>query len=122
MDSMAAQDSFAIEWDNGKVSQELIRWTLNDTRYEIITPVLYQCDVGLIITHAMHIMHKINSQVGTDENLRAGSYWAVFPRTIFIQLLAIWDTIAVDFPSPGMVVGFQTHMLHFVEAHATDED
>lgn len=83
--------------------------------------VLYKCDMGSIISHTMHVMHKINLQVVTDENLWASSYW-VFLQTIFIQLLAIWDTIAINFPSPNIVAGFQTHMRHVIEVHATDED
>jgi hypothetical protein len=118
----ASAGSFPLLWDETARKQELIKWTTGKDKHEISVSILYKVDVPEIVAHVLSVMHKVNLQVGEDED-RYSSYAVVMPRTLSSPLLAVWKYINKKHPKVATTVqGFEKMIKYFIKAHATDED
>jgi DNA-binding transcriptional regulator/RsmH inhibitor MraZ len=68
-------------------------------------------------------MHKIDAHVGNHPANRFASYMDVFPCTLLLPHVAMWDTVLIDHPlATKDEVGFQQAIRHFTTVHTMDED
>jgi hypothetical protein len=122
-------DSFELEPLSTGERDTTVKWSVGNTKYEIHIPVLNRYELGHIVHHCMLVKHKINQEVGTVNN-RYRSYVSVFPRTLSLALVSIWDNILTDYPvnlnDPNAIqadeAGFDRWIGYFIEANATDDD
>jgi hypothetical protein len=118
-----SSDNFPLEWDTTSDYSDVIKWTRGHDKQEIYSQTLNKFEIGHIVAHCLTVIHKIDKQVGINDEKRFLSYKEVLPRTLSISLLATWDQVAIDFPLESEdVVGFQTLLRHFFAVHCTDDD
>ena len=116
-------ENFPMEWETPDNHPESIKWSLGRAKHEIYHHTLARFELGHIVTHCLSVLHKVDKEVGDDDDDRFTSYKIVFPRTLSIPLLATWDQLCVDFPLlDEKPESFRSLIKHFIEAHATDDD
>jgi hypothetical protein len=47
--------------------------------------------------HCLMVMHKIDGQVGDNDNKRLQSYKTVMPRTLSIPLVGVWEQVVAEY-------------------------
>jgi hypothetical protein len=62
---MGASD-FKIEWEPTTKTTETLRWTHQQSKYEIHVVLLEKVELSDILPHCLRVLHKIDGQVGLD--------------------------------------------------------
>jgi hypothetical protein len=119
-------DSFELEPVSSGEKDTTVKCSVGNTKYEIHIPVLKQYELGHIVNHCMLVKHKIKQEVGNANNWYL-SFIRVFPRTLSLALVSIWDSILTDHPvgAAGIAAdeaGFDAWIGFFIEANATNDD
>jgi hypothetical protein len=89
--------SFPLLWDETACKQELIKWTTGKDKHEILVSIFTKVDIPEIVAHVLSVMHKVNLQVGDEEDCYS-SYVVVLPRTLSNPLLAVWNHVNKKHP------------------------
>ena len=100
-----------------------IKWSVSTSHYEIHMHTLDGLEVSLLLPYCLGFKTEVKKGV-PNESHYAVSLFYVFPRTLSVLLLSIWEQILSDLPSDAQasVDGFDTALKAFVASHATEED
>lgn len=79
MTTSTSGNNFELELSPNRDRETTIKWVVRKNKYEIHIPVLCRYELGHVTEHCLLVMHKINQEVGNDEDLRYTSYVAVLP-------------------------------------------
>jgi hypothetical protein len=119
-------DPFSVEYDETKIATETIKWTLGATgamKHEIVLPILTKFELRNIVVHCLTVMHKLDAHAGNHPANPFTLYMDVYPLTLLLPHVAMWDTVLVDHPLATQdKAGFQQAIRHFIAVHTTDED
>jgi hypothetical protein len=125
---MGALD-FQIDWTPTTKTTETLQWTHQKSKFEIHVVLLDQVELHDIVTHCLGVLHKIDGQVGfDDEERRVTSYLQVLPCTMSMVLQAYWKQILQEFEeaNDGATIStvdtFNSVLKHFFAGHSTDDD
>jgi hypothetical protein len=64
---MGASD-FKIEWTAATRTTETLCWSIQRSKFEIHVVMLDQVELSDIVPHCLGVLHKIDGQVGLDDD------------------------------------------------------
>jgi hypothetical protein len=124
---MGASD-FKIEWAPATKTTETLRWSIQRSKFEIHVIMLEQVELNDIVPHCLGMLHKIDGQVGLDnDHRRVTSYLQVLPRTMSMPLQAYWKQVLMDYDETHEDTittnnDFNAALRAFFAGHATEDD
>jgi hypothetical protein len=90
--------NFKIEWIPATKTTETLRWSIQHSKFEIHVIMLEQVELSDIVPHCLGVLHKIDRQVGLDDDdQHVTSYLQVLPQTMSIPLQAYWKQVIMDY-------------------------
>jgi hypothetical protein len=119
---------FKIEWAPATKTTETLRWTIQRSKFEIHVVMLDQVELNDIVPHCLGVLHKIDGQVGLDDDdRRVTSYLQVLPRTMSMLLQAYWKQVLADYDETHedtitTIDDFNVALRAFFAGHATKDD
>eukprot|EP00543_Licmophora_paradoxa_P015720 CAMPEP_0202474044 /NCGR_PEP_ID=MMETSP1360-20130828/92170_1 /ASSEMBLY_ACC=CAM_ASM_000848 /TAXON_ID=515479 /ORGANISM="Licmophora paradoxa, Strain CCMP2313" /LENGTH=541 /DNA_ID=CAMNT_0049101141 /DNA_START=63 /DNA_END=1689 /DNA_ORIENTATION=+ len=99
-----------------------VKWTLNNSRYEIHVPTLDTIATDTLVTHCLQVKTKIRQAVANEAH-QGSSFFRVLPRTLSQTLLTTWEQVLADDPPEDQTEdSFDAALCNFVASDATEED
>jgi hypothetical protein len=95
----------AFAFFTGKEESKLepVKWSVNNTRYEVYAPSLASFDILDMLPHGLAVRNKVISTVGTVAH-RGPSLYEVYPRSLSPVLLPMWEQVIQDANSNAAAV------------------
>jgi sulfur relay (sulfurtransferase) DsrC/TusE family protein len=95
--SIHHQEPQGIKWILVTKPSETIKWTISKEKYEIYHGLCLWFELHKIIPHCLMVMHKIDGQVGDNDNKNLQLYKQVLPQTLSIPLVGVWAQLVMEF-------------------------
>jgi hypothetical protein len=71
----------------------MIKWSMHKDKLEIHQGLCVKFELHDIITHWLTVLHKIDGQVGDNDQKKLQSYKQVLPWTLSILLVGVWEQV-----------------------------
>lgn len=125
--NMSNSSSFSFTPTKESPKNEPIKWTINNTKYEVYLPTLLTFELADLLAHGVSIRNKVLTTVGTAAH-RGPSLYEVYSRALSPVLLSVWEQLNQEANNNPLVNNTQT-VNHFdsrfremIAVHATQED
>ena len=124
---MSNNSSFSFTPTKEQTKSEPIKWTINNTKYEVYLPTLQTFELSDIVSHGVTLRNKVMTTVGTAAH-RGLSLYEVYSRSLSPVLLTDWEQLnqeADNDPNVNNIATvnhFDSRLREMIAVHATSDN
>jgi hypothetical protein len=91
---------------------ETIKWSIDKDKFEIHQGLCVKFELQDIITYCITVVHKVDGQVGDNNNKKLQLNKQVLPRTLSILLAGVWEQVVAEMEDEDQSLKLSSHFLH----------
>jgi hypothetical protein len=118
---------FNINWTPASKTSETIKWVISKEKYEIYHGLCTRFELHEIILHCLMVIHKIDGQVGDQDNKKLLSHKQVLAQTLSIPSVGVWEQVIVEYNQANpdedeSLASFAKTLKAFFACHSTEDN